>query len=69
MYFRFVITNQYTQKMPQPSPQDSEPTKIVNILGWKLSAAERKKLITWTIEGLIISVITFAILWLPLIIK
>ena len=43
--------------------------QTIKILGWEVSEAYKKKLITWTIEGLIISAITFAILWLPLFIK
>ena len=54
--------------MSKPSRRNSEPTNF-NLLGWQISTEERDKLIKWTIEGLIISVITFAILWLPLIIQ
>lgn len=43
--------------------------KNKQILGWNLSEEFKSKLIKWTIEGLIISAITFAVLWLPLIIK
>ena len=51
------------------SPKISHNRATTKILGWEVSEAYKKKLITWTIEGLIISVITFAILWLPLFIK
>ena len=51
------------------SPKISHNQSTTKILGWEVSEAYKKKLITWTIEGLIISAITFAILWLPLFIK
>ena len=56
-------------KNRQQAAKQQLSAKTTKILGWKISESFKKKLIEWTIEGLIISVITFAILWLPLIIK
>lgn len=57
------------EKNRQQAVKQQLTTKTTKILGWNTSESFKKKLIEWTIEGLIISVITFAILWLPLIIK
>ena len=39
----------------------NEPT--TKILGWEITEAYKKKLIAWTIEGVLISVFSLGLLW------
>ncbi len=45
---------------------DSSSSETTKILGWEISQERKQKLIRWTIEGVILSIVSFVVLWVPL---
>ena len=51
-----------TKKNQNSSAKSSATTKI---LGREISDAQKQKLVRWTIEGVIIGIISFFVMWIP----
>ncbi len=47
----------------------SNSQEITKIFGWEISQEQKQKLVRWTIEGVILSIVSFVVLWVPLLIK
>ncbi|VEP15821.1 hypothetical protein H1P_3750002 [Hyella patelloides LEGE 07179] len=53
-------------KNRQPKTKNNSTIKTTKFFSWEISEFQKQKLIRWTIEGVIIGIISFIILWLPL---
>ena len=47
----------------------SNSQEITKIFGWEISQEQKQKLVRWTIEGVILSIVSFVVLWVPLLLK
>lgn len=47
----------------------SNSQEITKIFGWEISQEQKQKLVRWTIEGVILSIVSFVVLWVPLLFK
>lgn len=51
-------------KNSQQATKPKKTTQSTKILWWNISKSYKQKLIVWTIEGVLISVVSLAISWL-----